>query len=133
MSRIGTYLLRGKEKRQIVKTVPINLDSGTASTTDYVVAYFPDEIVLLDARVVFTQATDTAYTGTVTVAVGTTAGGAELVTAVAIESAKAVGSTTALTLKLDSLPAGTTLFVRHVGIAATEAGEYFVQLQYFVK
>ena len=133
MSSLSTYLLRGKQKRQIIKTVPINLDSGVGSNVDYVMVYFPDEVELLDARVVFTEATDTGYTGTVTVKVGTTAAGAEIVTATAIESAKAVGSTSALVLNLNSLPAGTTVFVRHTGIAATEAGAYFVQLQYFNK
>ncbi len=85
------------------------------------------------ATVLYTQAT----TGTVaaaTVQLGTTAGGTELVAATALENTKAIGTTTALTLKAAAafVAANTMITAQHTGVAATAAGEYRVLVEYEV-
>jgi hypothetical protein len=130
---LGTYIVRGKQKYQIAKTEAINIDNGSGTTADYLMAYFPDDVILVDAQVVYTEATDTTGAAAANVAVGVSAGGATIVTATALEAAKAIGGTTSLALNINTVPAGSTIFVRHVGIASTEVGAYFVQLRYFYK
>ena len=127
----GTYINRGAQKYLVAKTDTINIDNGSGTTADHVILYCANDIYLVDANVVYTEATDTAGAASATVAVGVTAGGATLVTATALQVSKAVGSVTALTLNLHYVAAGSSIFVRHTGIATTEAGQYYVQLRYF--
>jgi hypothetical protein len=63
---------------------------------------------------------------------GLTAGGATLVGATALEISKAAGGTTTATILINKVAAGAALFVRHTGIAATEAGSYYVEVIYRV-
>lgn len=129
----GTYIARGNQRYQIANTPIINIDNGSGTTADYVLLYAVNDIFLVDANVVYTEATDTAGAAGANVKLGTTAGGNEVVTATNLQAAKAIGSVTALTLALNFVAAGTTIRARHTGIASTEAGQYFVQLRYFYK
>lgn len=127
----GTYINRGAQKYLVAKTAAINIDNGSGTTLDDMLLYCVNDIFLVDANIVYTEATDTTGAAGANVKIGTTAGGAEIVTATALVASKAVGSTTALTLNLHYVAAGSTIRVRHTGIAATEAGQYYVQLRYF--
>lgn len=128
----GTYISRGKQKYLTVRNLDtINIDNGSGTTADYLLFYTPDDIVIVDAYAVYVEATDTTGAQVATVSIGTTVGGVDIVNVNALAAAKAVGSTTALTLLATSVAASTTLFIRHTGIASTEAGTYFVQLRYF--
>jgi len=129
----GTYINRGAQKYLIAKTAVINIDNGSGATLDDLLFYCVNDVFLIDATVVYTEATDTLGAASANVKIGTSAGGAEIVTATALQISKAVGSTTALTLNLNWVAAGSTVRVRHTGIASTEAGQYFVQLRYFNK
>ena len=59
---------------------------------------------------------------------GVAAGGATIVAATALEISKAIGDYTTATVVSDILPANTTLWVRHTGVASTEVGQYYVQV-----
>ena len=53
--------------------------------------------------------------------------------AVALEALKAIGSSTALTIVSGYVAAAEFVFIRHTGIASTEAGAYKVQIRYRIK
>jgi hypothetical protein len=104
-----------------------DLDNGAGVTVDELLLVAPVDLVILDARIIY----DGATTGTVAAGnakIGTTAGGAEVVAATAYEDGVAVGSDTAMTLVEETVPAGTPIFVRHTGVAATQAGTAAVQI-----
>src|SRR5574340_501818 len=131
MAGKGTYILRGDQKYETFRSKTFNIDNGSGTTDDDVLfADLDFDIEILAADVVYTVATDTTGAAGATISLGTTAGGVDVVAAVALTAAKAVGSTQALTLVATKIAAGTDLFARHTGIAATEAGEYYVQIQY---
>jgi hypothetical protein len=77
---------------------------------------------------VYTVATDGAGAASANFKLGVAVGGDTLVAATALAVDKAIGATTAATIALSRLPASTTLWVRHTGVAATEAGNYRVQV-----
>ena len=130
----GTYISRGKQKYQIVRNLDtIDIDNGSGTTADYLLLYAPDDIILVDAHVVYVTATDTTGAAAATVSIGTTVGGIDIVAASALEAAKAIGAVTKLTLAATSVAAGSTMFIRHTGIASTEVGSYYVQLRYFYR
>jgi hypothetical protein len=127
---MGTYVMRGEQKRQIARSRPFDLDNGAGTTVDDVILRHSQRIKPLAARIVYSGAT----TGTVAGAnakVGTTVAGAEIVAATAYGNTKAVGTSTAMTLASSAeLAANTPVIVRHTGIAATAAGEAYVELEY---
>lgn len=105
-----------------------NVDNGAGTTLDYQLGNFPFDCYLVDVRAVYSEATDTAGAASANFKLGVAAGGATLVAATALEAAKAIGATTVATIAADFLPANTTLWVRHTGVAATEVGQYFVHV-----
>lgn len=128
-----TYIPRGAGKRHVVQTTQFNIDNGAGTTLDDAFLICSQPISIKRVTVLYTQAT----TGTVaaaTVQLGTTAGGTELVAATALENTKAIGTTTALTLKAAAafVAANTMITARHTGVAATAAGEYRVLVEYEV-
>lgn len=129
----GTYLARGNQKFLMEKTQIFNIDNGSGTTVDDMLLYCVNDVVLVDAFCVYTEATDTTGAATANVKIGTTAGGAEVVTATNLAVSKAVGATQSLTLNVQFVAAGTTIRVRHTGRAATEAGQYYVALRYYYK
>ena len=133
MSGKGTYVLRGKQGHQIVKSQTFDIDNGSGTTVDEVLlANLPYAIQLVRVQAVYTVATDTAGAASANFKLGVTAGGNTLVGATALEVSKAAGSATVATITLDTMAAAAALFVRHTGIAATEAGSYYVEVVYRV-
>lgn len=129
-----TYTARGAQANRIYKTQIFNIDNGSGTTIDDVAFNLDQVVEIISVRPVYTEATDTAGVASANYKVGTTAGGAEIVAATALDVSKAVGGYGSKATLVSSLvPANTTVFVRHTGIAATEAGQYYVQIEYRVK
>jgi hypothetical protein len=123
------YIARGNQRTFVATTrTTFNVDNGAGTTADDgSVGPFPFDCYIVDARAVYTEATDTAGAASANFKTGITAGGATLVAATALEGAKAIGGYT-LAVPLNVLvPANTTIFTRHTGVATTEVGQYFVQ------
>lgn len=128
-----TYIPRGEGRRQIARSVWFNLDNGAGTTIDDVILRHSQAISIKAARIVYVDAT----TGTVaagTAGIGTTVAGVELVAATNYENTKAVGTTTAMTLKAAAsfIAAGTPIIVRHTGVAVTNAGQAVCEIEYIV-
>jgi poly(3-hydroxyalkanoate) synthetase len=123
------YIARGNQRALVVMTpAAFNIDAGSGTTVDYQLCNLPYDAYIQDVRAIYSEATDTAGAASANFKLGVAAGGATLVAATALEVSKAIGATTVATITLDYLPANTTLWVRHTGIAATEAGTYYVQV-----
>jgi len=111
------------------KSQAFDLDNGAGTTIDEVVLRPAVAITITAARIVYTDAT----TGTVAAGnakIGTTVGGAEIVAATAYGNAAAVGTVTAMTIVAGAVAAGTPVIVRHTGVAVTQAGRAFVEIEY---
>lgn len=127
MSR--TLIPRGSDKIKTVKSQIFNVDNGAGTTIDETIMRSPRQIELVNARIVY----DTETAGTVAGAnarIGVAVGGATVVASTALTNSAAVGATTAMTLLIRTIAAGTPLIVRHTGIATTAAGQYHVELDY---
>ena len=61
-----------------------------------------------------------------------TVGGAEIVAATAYANTATVGTSTAMTLVAPNVPAGSMVSVRHTGVAATAAGQAYVQIEFTI-
>lgn len=104
-----------------------NIDNGSGTTADDAsIGPFPFDCYIVTARATYTEATDTAGVATANFKTGVSAGGATLVAATALEVSKAIGGYTEATPLDVLIPANTTIWTRHTGVAATEAGQYFV-------
>lgn len=111
------------------KSQLFDLDNGAGTTVDEVVLRPAVAITITAARIVYTEAT----TGTVAAGnakIGTTVAGAEIVAATAYGNAAAVGTVTPMVIVAGAVPAGTPVIVRHTGVAATQAGRAFVEIEY---
>ena len=121
-------------KEKVARSKSFNIDNGAAATIDDCLIRFDKAITLRKAQIVYNDAT----TGTVAAGnarIGTTVGGSEIVASTAYENTKAVGTITAMTLVSEAIKdvaANTPLFVRHTGVAVTQAGEAIVELYYTV-
>jgi hypothetical protein len=123
------YIARGNQRTIILVTpAAFNIDNGSGTTADYQLCNLPFDCYIQDVRAIYSEATDTAGAASANFKLGVAAGGATLVGATALAGSKAIGATTTATITLDYLPANTTLWVRHTGIASTEAGQYYVQV-----
>lgn len=123
------YVARGAAKRQEARSVWFNLDNGSGTTIDDVIYYCAQDIKIVSAGILIVDAT----TGTVAAGnakIGTTVGGAELVAATAYPDSTAVGVRTAMTLTSAAarVVAGSSIFVRHTGVASTAAGQAVVYI-----
>jgi hypothetical protein len=127
-----TYTPRGTNPRlKIARSMRFDIDNGAGTTVDDTIMRHSQPITITAARVVYTDAT----TGTVaaaTIQLGVAVGGATLVAATALENAKAVGVKTALTVLVAAVAADTPIIARHTGIAATAAGQYYLEIEYYV-
>ena len=113
----------------VAKSSWFNLDNGAGTTVDDVIIKAVQKILIIAARIVYVDATS----GTVAagnVRLGTAVGGAQIVAATAYENAKAVGTETALTIAAGEVAAGGAVFCRHTGVAATQAGQAYVEIEY---
>jgi hypothetical protein len=131
MAGTGTYIARGNQaEHTVVSATEFNIDVGSGTTTDEAVLCLPFAIDLTDVRAVYTVATDTTGAASANFKLGTTVGGNTLVAATALEVSKAAGAYTAATIAISRVAANTSVFIRHTGIAATEAGNYRVHITY---
>lgn len=113
----------------IAKSRLFDLDNGAGATLDDVILRPDVPITITAARIVYSDATS----GTVAAGnakIGTTVGGAEIVAATAYENAKAVGTKTDMTIVSGAVAAGTPVIARHTGVAVTQAGQVYVEIEY---
>lgn len=111
------------------KSVWFNLDNGAGTTIDDVILKVAKPVRVTAARIVYVDAT----TGTVAggnAKIGTTLGGAEIVAATAYANTAAVGTSTAMAIVDGTVAAGGSVFVRHTGVAITQAGQAVVEIEY---
>lgn len=128
----GTWALINNAGTRTAKTVWFNLDNGAGTTIDDVLVRATRPIRIVACRAVYVDAT----TGTVaagTFSVGTTVGGVEIVAATAYENTKAVGTSTAGVIVAGAVAANGAVFVRHTGVAATAAGQAYIECDYQVQ
>lgn len=127
-----TYIPRGVQARQVARSKEFNLDNGAGATLDDVILRHSQPIRPVAARIVYSDATS----GTVAAGsakIGTSVDGAQVVAATNYENTKAVGTVTAMALASTAeIAAGTPIIVRHTGVAATQAGTAYVELEYEV-
>lgn len=119
-------------KYKVAKSQAFDLDNGNGTTIDDAILCHSKAIVIYSAYKLYTDAT----TGTVAAAtaqIGTTVGGEEIVAATAYGNAKAVGTKEELTLLANTVAAGSTVFVRHTGVAPTQAGKCYIVIEYAVQ
>jgi hypothetical protein len=130
----STYVARGNQRFQLLRSKTFNIDNGSGSTDDDVLfSNLAYAVEIKSVKAVYVEATDTAGAASATVSLGTTAGGVDVVAATALEAAKAVGATTNYTIAQPVIAAGGTLFARHTGVASTEAGQYYLQVRVLVR
>lgn len=123
------YIARGNQRAMVIMTpAAFNIDNGSGTTADYQLCNLPFDARIQSVRAIYSEATDTAGAASANFKLGVAAGGATIVAATALEISKAIGATTDAVIVSDLLPANTTLWVRHTGIASTEAGQYYVQV-----
>lgn len=123
------FIARGNQRYIVINTGTQNIDNGSGTTVDAVVlAGLLADAYIIDAHPVYTEATDTAGVASANWKLGVSAGGATIVAATALQVSKAIGAAGASVPGLVPLLKGQTLFWRHTGIAATEAGAYFLQI-----
>lgn len=129
------FVARGNQRYIFVQTVAAqNIDNGSGTTADLLVCGgLPTDAVVVGAWPLYTEATDTAGVATATWSLGIEAGGVTIVAATALEVSKAVGSVGTSQPGLVPLLAGQSLFMRHTGVAATEVGEYRLQVLLMMK
>lgn len=124
-----TYIARGNQRCfPLITPAAFNIDNGAGTTVDYQLGNFPFDCYIISCRALYSEATDTTGAASANFKLGVAAGGATLVAATALEAAKAIGDYTAAVPLNVVLPANTTLWVRHTGVATTEVGQYFVQV-----
>jgi hypothetical protein len=123
------YVARGNQRfMQFTTPAAYNIDNGAGTTADVQLCNLPFDAYIISVRAIYSEATDTTGAASANFKLGVAAGGATLVGATALEAAKAIGDTTSATILVATLPANTTLWVRHTGVATTEVGQYFVQV-----
>ena len=129
MAKKYPSVARGHQRDILVMTpAAYNVDNGNGTTLDYQLCNLPFDARIVDVRAIYSEATDTTGAASANFKLGVSAGDATIVAATALEAAKAIGATTTATIVSDLLPANTTLWVRHTGVASTEVGQYFVQV-----
>lgn len=110
-----------RQSKDTVRSQFFNLDNGSGTTVD-------EPLFRTGARggrlvrvyAVYGEASQTVAGGNFKL--GVAAGGATLVAATAYEDSKSVGDSTSATILVDRIPANTTVFVRHTGVAVTQTG-----------
>ena len=123
------YIGRGNQRLLAFRSKTFNIDNGSGTTDDDVIFSDLDfDAYVVNVTAVYVEATDTAGAASANFKLGTAAGGATVVAATALEAAKAVGAATTSTIVAGRVAAGGALFARHTGIAATEAGQYYLQV-----
>ncbi|MGH9257355.1 MAG: hypothetical protein ACRD3C_22575 [Vicinamibacterales bacterium] len=122
----GVWSLVNAPSTLTTKSEAFNLDNGAGTTIDAVLLRPTRPIRITACRILYEDATSGTVAGG-SAAVGTTVGGAQIVAATNYENAKAVGTTTAMTVVSGAVAAGTPVLVRHTGVAVTQAGESVIE------
>lgn len=128
----GTWALINAPGLRTAKSTWFNLDNGAGTTIDDVLIRATRPIRIVACRAVYVDAT----TGTVAGGswqVGTTLGGTDVVAATNYENTKAVGTATAGTVLAGAIAANASVFVRHTGVAITQAGQAYVECDYQIQ
>lgn len=110
-----------RQSKDTVRSQYFNLDNGSGTTVDeplFRTGAQGGRLVRVYA--LYGEVTQTVAGGNFKL--GVAAGGATLVAATAYEDSKAVGTSTSATILVDRIPANTTVFVRHTGVASTQTG-----------
>ncbi len=129
MPNKSTFIGRGNQRlMHLITPAAFNVDNGAGTTVDYQLCNLPFDAFVVSVRAIYSEATDTAGAASANFKLGVAAGGDTIVAATALGAAKAIGATTSATIVSEYLPANTTLWVRHTGVASTEVGQYFVQV-----
>jgi hypothetical protein len=123
-------LLNSKAARlKIARSKAFNLDNGAGTTADDCILLVDRPVRLHSARIVYSDATS-GTVASANVKVGTAVNGTQIVAQTAYENGKAVGTFTALVLASTFVAANAPVIVRHTGVAATQAGEAYVEVVY---
>jgi len=124
-------LLNLKKGRAVfyMRSKEFNIDNGSGTTDDDYLLAVKQAFVIRSVRAVYSEATDTAGADSANFKVGTAAGGAQVVAATSLAVSKAVGTYTDATIVDGNVAANGMIAIRHTGIATTEAGKYYVQLE----
>lgn len=117
-----------RQSATAVRSQFFNLDNGNGTTVDEPVLYATVPLRILRVYAVYGEASQTVAGGNYKI--GSAAGGAQYVAATAYENSKSVGDITAASLVTDVVPSGTTLFIRHTGVAATQTGTASIVIEY---
>jgi hypothetical protein len=123
--------LATKAQKRFAKSIWFNLDNGAGTTVDDVIIRPSVAITILAVRAVYVDAT----TGTVAAGsfqVGTAVGGTQVVAATNYENTKAVGTSTAGSIVSGAIAANTPVCVRHTGVAATQAGQAYIEIEFTI-
>ena len=106
-----------------VRSVLITLDAADSETIPF---HAVKASQILEAGVLYNEASETTGAATGDITIGTTTGGAEIVAAASYEVSKATGFYSALTLVTGVLAAGTSVFVSHDDAGASVPGTVFL-------
>ena len=123
--------ITGSQLKETANSQWFNLDNGAGTTIDDVIMVPSFAGTITAARIVYVDVTS----GTVAAGnarIGTTLGGSEIVASTAYENAKAVGTTTPMTIVAGAFTAAQPIFVRHTGVAATAVGQAYVEIEYTI-
>ena len=113
----------------VARSQVFNIDNGAGTTIDDVIMKMSRALTLTAARIVYVEeATGTVAAGSVQL--GTTVGGDDIALAHNYVNGKAIGTSDGITLAATALAANQSLHVRHVGVAATQAGRAYVEVEY---
>lgn len=130
------YIARGNQRFVFLRSKTFNIDNGSG-TADYdvLLSDLDMDAYVMHVRAVYVEATDTAGAASANFKLGTAAGGATIVAQTALEVSKAIGSATVASLVAggQKVSAGGALIATHTGIAATEAGQYYLQVLVMLK
>lgn len=128
------YIARGNQRLVPFRSKTFNIDNGSGTAdNDVIFSDLPSDAYVVDVKAVYVEATDTSGAASANFRLGTTSGGTDVVAATPLAVSKAVGSSTDATIASGLIRAGGALFARHVGIAATEAGQYYLQVLVLLK
>jgi hypothetical protein len=121
-----SYLRQG---RVLVRSANINIDNGAGTTIDEVLVNAgPVGIRLVRVYFLYEEIAQTVAAGNFKL--GVAVGGATLVAATAYTNTAAIGDVTEAAVLDVRVPANTTIWMRHTGIAATATGTGKVCLEY---
>lgn len=118
-----------RQSATLVRSANINIDNGAGTTTDEVLFNSgPKGARLTRVYFLYEEIAQTVAAGNFKL--GVAVGGATLVAATAYTDSAAIGAVTEATIAQDKVPANTTVWLRHTGIASTATGTGKVCVEY---